>query len=179
MKTLSTLTRHAKSSHGFSLIELMVVVAIAGILASLAVPSFVDTIDRQKLSAASSDLYASVAMSRNEAIRRGSRVDLRAINNSWNNGWEISALSNGNARETIYKHGPIPDKIVIDRPSFDVSLSYDGTGRTRESTNSQVVVTGDWVIKVNRTGSPHKRLLRINAVGRPLLCNPATDTTCV
>lgn len=153
--------------------------AIASIITVLAVPSFQDTIERQKLSAASSDLYASVAMTRNEAIRRGGRVDLKAISDNWNNGWEITIPTGDNTSEQIYTHGPVPTGIAIAVPDFGTSLSYNGTGRTRTDDNSQVPATGVWIIKVNRAGSPHKRLLQINTIGRPLLCNPAVDTTCV
>ena len=170
-------TRRFSPRLGFSIVELMVVLAIASIITTMAIPSFQDTIDRQKLSAASSDLYASVAMTRNEAIRRGGRVELTAINNNWNNGWEVNVL-NGGRRERIYRHGPVPNGIGIAQTGLGNNLSYDGTGRTTTPRNSQAVVTGRWVINVNRAGSPHRRFLRINTVGRPLLCNPAANTTC-
>ncbi len=172
--------RRINFHRGFSIVELMVVLAIAGILVTLAVPSFRDTIDRQKLSAASSDLFASVAMARNEAIRRGTRADLQAIGGDWNQGWEIRIPTGATTSDLIYTHGAIPNGITIAAASnIGAILSYTGTGRTRTAGNSQTVVTGNLTISVNTNGSPHRRLLRINAVGRPLLCNPAIDTTCV
>ena len=55
---------------GFTLTELMVTLAVAGILMAVAVPNMRTFIQNNRLSAASNDLLRSFQMARTEAIRR-------------------------------------------------------------------------------------------------------------
>jgi type IV fimbrial biogenesis protein FimT len=61
---------------GFTLIELMVALAIAGILAAMAGPSFVSLVKNSRLTTATNDLTADLASARSEAGKRGVRIAL-------------------------------------------------------------------------------------------------------
>lgn len=50
--------RHRASQHGFTLIEIMVVVVIIGILGAIVVPQFMSRPDQAKVTAAKVDLQA-------------------------------------------------------------------------------------------------------------------------
>ena len=65
---MRTLQRHAR---GLTLIELMVVIAITAILASLALPSFGRQMARSHLKSAAERVAADMAEARFEAARRG------------------------------------------------------------------------------------------------------------
>lgn len=85
-------------SHGFTLVELMVTIAVAAILAALAVPSFRDAALGSQLRAVSNDLAASSYAARSEAIKRNAVVRLCSSSNGttcdgsdWKNGWIILA----------------------------------------------------------------------------------------
>ena len=60
---------HAKNSSGFTLVELMVVVAIVAILAVIAAPSYRDMIDRSRLRAATDDLVSVMSNARANAVK--------------------------------------------------------------------------------------------------------------
>ena len=59
---------------GFTLIELMMVLAIAAILASVAVPSFRSIIQNTRLTTQANELAGTMNFGRSEAIKRGRRV---------------------------------------------------------------------------------------------------------
>jgi len=61
---------------GFALIELMVTIAVAGILLAVAVPSFESVVNGNRLSAAANEMMASLQTARMEAIRRNRRTIL-------------------------------------------------------------------------------------------------------
>ncbi|MEE7548711.1 prepilin-type N-terminal cleavage/methylation domain-containing protein [Xanthomonas sp. Kuri4-1] len=61
---------------GFTLIELMVAVAVLAITLALAIPSFTSVVNGNRLLAQSNELVASLQLARSEAIRRNAKVVL-------------------------------------------------------------------------------------------------------
>lgn len=96
---------------GFNLIELMIGIAVAAILLTIAIPSFTATINRNRLATAANELVASLQLARMEAVRHGARVvvcaseDAYAVAPTCNPGsWEqwITFLdSNGNGTRQL------------------------------------------------------------------------------
>jgi len=65
-----------KQSLGFTLTELMITVAIIGILASIAVPSFQDMIERNRLKEAVEGLKSDLMWMRTETIKRSCNLQV-------------------------------------------------------------------------------------------------------
>ena len=94
---------------GFSLVELLVVVAILGVLAGLAAPSFTSLIRSNRLTAAANDLVGAVALARSEALKRAQRVvlctslDSATCDNSasWGDGWIVFLDSDNNSARNV------------------------------------------------------------------------------
>ena len=63
-----------KPQRGFTLTELMVTLAVAGVLAGVAVPNLRSFIQNSRLSSASNDLLRSFNLARTEAIKRQANV---------------------------------------------------------------------------------------------------------
>jgi type IV fimbrial biogenesis protein FimT len=60
---------------GFTLVELMVTIAIAAILLGLGVPSFRTLIENNRIAAASNDIVTALQFARSEAVKRAVLVD--------------------------------------------------------------------------------------------------------
>lgn len=84
---------------GFTLLELMVVIAIAAILAGLAIPSFDSMVKRWRTRTAAENMVSAIYLARSEAVRFGGVQMLRINNEScqaspgqWQCGWQIQTL---------------------------------------------------------------------------------------
>lgn len=80
-------------NHGFTLIELMITIAIAGILLAVAAPSFRDLLLNNRTAIQTNDLISDLALARSEAAKRGGRVTIctssdgaTCTNSSWGEG---------------------------------------------------------------------------------------------
>lgn len=83
-------------SSGFSLPELMIVIAIIGIIAALAVPSYQDILERNRLKQAVESLADDLKFARTEAIKRSANVTLTLAA-----GWSYTITSAGNTLKTV------------------------------------------------------------------------------
>lgn len=74
---------------GFTLVELMVVVAILAIVTAIGVPSFNTMIQNNRLSAAVNDVSGALNYARAEAVRRGRTVQVDALSGDLSNGLRV------------------------------------------------------------------------------------------
>jgi type IV fimbrial biogenesis protein FimT len=65
-----------KSSSGFTVLELMVVLAIAGVLAAIAIPAMSNFMRNSRITAAANDVMAALHFARSESIKRRQPVTL-------------------------------------------------------------------------------------------------------
>ncbi|SED42039.1 type IV fimbrial biogenesis protein FimT [Pseudomonas anguilliseptica] len=85
-----------KLFRGFTLVELMITIAVAGVLLAIAVPSFTDLIRNNRSQAAANELVSAFNAARAEAVKRGRRVSLcPSVNGTscsgtaWQSGWIV------------------------------------------------------------------------------------------
>lgn len=75
---------------GFTLLELMVTVAVAGILLSMGLPSFREAVRLQRTKAAAAEMHLSFLLARSESIKRATTVDITRAGASWTAGWTVA-----------------------------------------------------------------------------------------
>lgn len=90
---------------GFTLVELLIVMSLIAVLASLAVPGFRSLLVNRTVQAAADSLMTDLRYARSEAVKRSARVSLcQSANgttcvtgsNSWTSGWIVFIDANGN-----------------------------------------------------------------------------------
>lgn len=141
MKILSKLTKKVLCQQGFTLIELMGVVAIVGVVASIGFPSLMATINEQKLTAQANDMIASLNLARGASIKRRQVVTIRRVNN-WNEGWQIFVDDDGDGDfdvgdDTVLKTYPalVQGSVTITGVNFVNFISYSPHGRANNLGN--------------------------------------------
>lgn len=98
MKTLpSILSLPHRLQSGFSLIETMVVIVLVSIAATVAIPSFRDSITRNNLAAAVNEFQLALSQARSEAIRSRVNTVMQSVaKDDWTDGWVVYIDKNYN-----------------------------------------------------------------------------------
>ena len=79
------------ANKGFTLIELIVVIAIVGIVASFAVPGVRNMLLNNQLKQVAADLHYSLVLARSEAVKRNANVTLTPVSSDWTLGWTVAS----------------------------------------------------------------------------------------
>jgi type IV fimbrial biogenesis protein FimT len=117
--------------NGFTIIEIMVSVAILGILIAIAIPSFSNTIKRFRISAIRDELTASLQLARSEAIRRGTQIIVarNTVNcvfdmpdsQDWHCGWRLVVDTNNNGNinsaDEVIQNTTLPAGYMLGHPN--------------------------------------------------------------
>jgi len=162
---------------GFTLVEMMAVIAIMAILGSLGVPAFRDLLLNQRLAAASNGFIAALNLARTEAVQRSQRVHVAAlIGNDWSTGWAVRAGTDA-APQTVRKFEKLPNGVGIDAglgDGFVQGLDYDSNGFSRRSGGSGFGA-GCLTFKAD---SGRRASIVVSASGRARACNPDLKGDC-
>ncbi len=135
---------------GFTLIELIVTVALAAIIVTIGIPSFRTIILNNSRTAQVNEFVGVLNLARSEAAKRGIRVTIcRRLNDTtcatdttsiWENGWIVWVDQNNNgtldANETIKIYGAIPNSFTLrSGGTFTQSMAYLPNGASTSNTN--------------------------------------------
>ena len=92
-----------KKNSGFTLVELMITIAIVGILAVVGIPSLKTFMQGSQLIASTNELVSALHIARSEAIKQNSRVSICESSDGatctttgdWKNGWIVFVDATG------------------------------------------------------------------------------------
>lgn len=175
--------RRYRQSHllGFTLVELMVTIAVLAILVALALPSFRDFSERANLRGAADNVVAAIGAAKEEAIKRDSlvRVDFKTVGTGFCMGAAVVAAPTDSGCDCSTADCPVADYPVnpaelhgvrlVGTPAFgsDASLVID----PKTGMLADIGDTGSIELDVPRGYGVR---VRVNAMGRTAMCTPST-----
>lgn len=122
---------------GFTAIEALIVMAIAGILAAMAAPSMRTLLTTQSVKGISYDLISDLAYARGEAIARSANVVVTSTGGAdWKRGWTITTGGN-----TIRSQSAKFGAYTASEKNSLASLTFNRTGRAGASLQVSIVPT--------------------------------------
>jgi type IV fimbrial biogenesis protein FimT len=184
--SLQVTMRRPRTQAGFTLVELLAVLAIAAILLAAGAPGLRDLIRVQQLKAASGDLFAAIGLARAQALARGEVVTMLpkgAGGADWTRGWTVFIDRDGDrhpgAGDTLLaEHGPLAEGMAADfsftSPTPPFYIAYNGAGRSCRDNNPAAARYGTLSLFHGRG----IRRIKINMLGRARSCDPARDASC-
>lgn len=152
---------------GFTLVELMIVLAVMGIMLAIALPGFTDFTNNSRRSSAISLLVGDLNQARGESIKRNRRA-LVCVRNTggtacgtgtdWQNGWLVCADEDSdNDCDTA--------DIIATRPALDSRLTLTGTAAVMRFNADGTGVAGTLTLNGTWAGAT-ARVISIAATGR-------------
>jgi type IV fimbrial biogenesis protein FimT len=151
-------TRNSTTATGFTLIELIVTVAIVAILAALAGPSFREYIAAQRIKNASFDMMAALSFTRSEALKRNASVAVTttstATTKNWADGWTISVGGTDLRTQNAYTG------LLITEVANVATLTYGNDGRPAASVKFTIALP-------TAVSGVNSRCITIDLIGTP------------
>lgn len=178
-------------SCGFTLVELMVTIAVAVLIMAVAAPNFLDLQRSSQLTSTTNTLTAALNSTRSEAMKFGTfSMLVPRDNTNWNSGWRVFVDKNLNQAfdaeidELILEQPAPPDFLIIEGNGTAAETQpfvlYNGSGYSRTKAGGFGALT--FTIRRNdvsaaQADSQTRRLI-ISRTGRVRSCRPASDATC-
>jgi len=162
-----------KKEQGFTLVELMVTIAIVGIIASMAVPSFSKMLERNRIKEAGQSLKADLLFARTEALKRSQAVAVSRItgdNGAWCYGLTTNASCDCSATPSTCEIKTVPGSSFSQtniKSVFVANTIFDSRRGTSANANTCFSTT-NYTLKVKTSN-----------VGRSLICTNNNSTSVI
>lgn len=177
-----------RNGDGFSLVEVLVVLALLGVLLGLAVPGMGNVRVRHQLQGVAEDLWNSLVLARSQALVQQARVlvcpaasaQTCDLQGQWNAGWLVFVDRNRNGQRELdepllQSRGALPKGVQLQGNStVRLGMGYGADGRSEGRSGGfqsgtylvcKPGLTDQWKVVVNMLGRP--RMERIEAADCP------------
>lgn len=141
-----------RRARGFTLPELLIVIAVLAVLAAAGLPNLTEFIRNQRVKTASFDLYSTLVHARSEAITRNGSVTVAPVSSAWTNGWTVT-----DAGGTVIRSMGAVSNVTITGPT---NVVFRGSGRLNAASmpTFQLTASGSTVttrcISIDLSGRP-------------------------
>lgn len=181
---------------GFTLVELLITVAMAVILSTIALPSLSNLVTNSRVSAQVNDFVGAVNLVRSEAVKRGSGVTICPSSDGatcgkaadWASGWIVFTDPDVDAKvgageELIHAFPGLSGNTSMVFDGNTRSITFLGIGRAIRSFTGTVATpfTGTFALLCPPEAGDYCRYICINSQGRPRVDTPAqyrADNSC-
>ena len=181
-------------AEGVTLLELMVTLAVVGVMLAVGVPAIGDLIATNRMSAAVNDLVSSLHLARSEALKTGDRVSVCA-SSSWDSaapgcdgddfadGWIVfvdSVTQNDSVdpgETVVLKHGQLADVIDITAPQI-ITFSASGVLENPEPGEVDFLLCDIRADRDMGGGIAAGRWVQVSQTGRPRIFSKVDQVIC-
>ena len=163
-----------KKQIGFSLVEVMVVVAIIGITASIAMPSYRAWIANTKVRTATESILNGIQKARSEALMRNTAV---SFNLGANSSWTVQCVTAASCPDL--NGDPVEERFNDEGGTQDIAINSGGntilvfTNLGIRSTTAPNPIT---VVNVSLAGADRPLRVTVGGGGNVRMCDPSTGT---
>lgn len=168
----------SKAARGFTLIEMMVVIAILGILLAIAAPSFNIFFEKYRTKRAAETLAAFLVNAKSESAKRNAsvRVVFQSSNSdkTWCAGMTTSSNCDCSATPNTCTMDGL-DRLVSSADFKGVKLTDPDDGDMFTFTHKRGTVNGD-TVELESTANAYELHVVVSNVGRVKLCSPSGST---
>jgi type IV fimbrial biogenesis protein FimT len=161
-------------ARGFTLVELMIGIAILGVVAMLAAPSFSAFIARAKLRGAANEVYADLQYARSEAVEKNQVFQVE-FSSSGYDVWRMSRTA-PTTKDASTTAAPNPVKSVLWTDSGTSVTSGSSMVVTFNPVRATATVTNGPLVLSNPAISGTLQL-GVGVTGRAELCSPSGSIT--
>lgn len=175
MKKVISARRPLGFDDGFTLIELMLGVALLGVLLAIGIPSFGDMMRTNRLASQVNEFTATLNFARSEAYKRGLPVVVCVANNdvtdcsttaSWSNGWLAYVDTNRNG--TYQTGGTEPILMKVSAPGGNLTYTPNPVGQRTMTFSPLSASPGNFQLDIFKSGCTglEKRRITVLSTGR-------------
>ncbi|RUM92711.1 MAG: hypothetical protein DSZ28_09270 [Thiothrix sp.] len=183
------------STKGFTLVEVLTIMLIVAILASIGLPGMNRMLENNRLSANTNRLVSSLYAARSEAVKRNTSAVICTRNiagnacggagTTWNDGWIVFVDIDGDgvrdANEDLLNvvektdikikvlEEPVIDMVFVDEP---INISFSEDGMVDADGDGEVGEIVQDRVYFHLGSEPDRRIIRLGSIGAIRACDP-------